>query len=75
MLYICPVCFGDQNEEQFYTVSWARGVDGKPFVAAGGERGIIRVINVNDKMVHKVLLHPLLGLDRHEELKMLYVSH
>ncbi|KAL0743064.1 hypothetical protein Bca4012_084577 [Brassica carinata] len=46
----------EHNEEQFRTVSWARGVDGKPFVAAGGERGIIRVINVNDKMVHKTLV-------------------
>lgn len=48
------ICFGDQMEESFYTISWACGVEGNPFVAAGGVKGIIRVINVKDQMVHKV---------------------
>ena len=55
MLYM-SMCFGDQ-EESFYTASWACDVERNPFVVAGGFNGRIRVINVNDKMVHKVLLH------------------
>lgn len=51
------MCSGDQKEESFYTVSWACGVNGNPFVAAGGVKGIIRVIDVNSEMIHKVLSH------------------
>ncbi|CAN6884885.1 unnamed protein product [Brassica oleracea] len=46
----------EDNEESFYTVSWACGVEGNPFVAAGGVKGIIRVLNVKEKMVHKTLV-------------------
>ncbi|WZZ61298.1 hypothetical protein YC2023_061405 [Brassica napus] len=54
MLYM-SMCFGDQ-EESFYTASWACVVERNPFVVAGGFNGRIRVINVNDKMVHKTLV-------------------
>ncbi|KAF8103929.1 hypothetical protein N665_0182s0036 [Sinapis alba] len=46
----------EDTEESFYTVSWACGVEGNSFVVAGGLKGIIRVINVDDKMVHKTLV-------------------
>ncbi|KAL0707013.1 hypothetical protein Bca4012_073439 [Brassica carinata] len=42
--------------ESFYTASWACDVERNPFVVAGGLNGIIRVINVNDKMVYKTLV-------------------
>ncbi|KAJ0264589.1 WD40 repeat-containing protein [Hirschfeldia incana] len=46
--------FADEDkEESFYTVSWACGVEGNPFVVAGGEKGIIRVIDVNNGKIHK----------------------
>lgn len=48
---------GEQKEESFYTVSWVCGVNGNPYVAAGGVKGIIRVIDVNSETIHKVLLH------------------
>ncbi|VVA98962.1 unnamed protein product [Arabis nemorensis] len=46
----------EDNLESFYTVSWACGVNGKPFVAAGGVKGIIRVIDVDNEMIHKSLV-------------------
>ncbi|CAH8358362.1 unnamed protein product [Eruca vesicaria subsp. sativa] len=42
----------EDKEESFYTVSWACGVKENPLVVAGGEKGIIRVINVKDETVH-----------------------
>ena len=49
------MCSGYQKEEEFNTASWACGVEGNPFVVAGGEKGIIRVIDVNNEKIHKVL--------------------
>jgi len=46
--------YTDEDEESFYTASWACVVERNPFVVAGGFNGRIRVINVNDKMVHKL---------------------
>ncbi|KFK39391.1 fertilization-independent endosperm protein [Arabis alpina] len=46
----------EDKDESFYTVSWACSVNGDPFVAAGGLKGIIRVIDVNNEMIHKSLV-------------------
>jgi polycomb protein EED len=46
----------EDKEESFYTVSWACGVNGNPYVAAGGVKGIIRVIDVNSETIHKSLV-------------------
>ncbi|CAH8359740.1 unnamed protein product [Eruca vesicaria subsp. sativa] len=46
----------EDKDESFYTVSWACGVERNPFVAAGGVKGIIRVIDVTDKLIHKTLV-------------------
>ncbi|CAH8361978.1 unnamed protein product [Eruca vesicaria subsp. sativa] len=46
----------EDKEESFYTVSWACGVKGNPFVVAGGEKGIIRVIDVGNEKIHKSLV-------------------
>ncbi|KAF3605039.1 hypothetical protein DY000_02049626 [Brassica cretica] len=53
--YLNSSCKGRAGlkEESFYTASWACDVERNPFVVAGGLNGIIRVINVNDKMVYK----------------------
>ncbi|CAG7876885.1 unnamed protein product [Brassica rapa] len=48
--------YTDEDEESFYTASWACDVERNPFVVAGGFNGRIRVINVNDKIVHKTLV-------------------
>ncbi|XP_048630329.1 polycomb group protein FERTILIZATION-INDEPENDENT ENDOSPERM-like [Brassica napus] len=49
--------FADEDkEEEFNTASWACGVEGNPFVVAGGEKGIIRVIDVNNEKIHKSLV-------------------
>lgn len=48
------MCYVDQKEESFYTVSWACNVDGIPFLVAGGINGIIRVIDVSNEKLHKV---------------------
>ncbi|KAG2271200.1 hypothetical protein Bca52824_065755 [Brassica carinata] len=48
--------------ESFYTASWACDVERNPFVVAGGLNGIIRVINVNDKMVYKRFEHMSIDL-------------
>ncbi|KAI4322824.1 hypothetical protein L6164_022481 [Bauhinia variegata] len=41
------------KEESFYTVSWASGTDGTPFVVAGGCNGIIRIIDIGTEKIHK----------------------
>jgi hypothetical protein len=48
------MCFVDQKDESFYTVSWACNVDGTPFVVAGGLNGILRVIDAGSEKIHKV---------------------
>lgn len=48
------MCFVDQKDESFYTVSWACNIDGTPFVVAGGINGIIRVIDASNEKIHKV---------------------
>jgi polycomb protein EED len=48
------MCFVDQKDESFYTVSWACNIDGAPFVVAGGINGIMRVINASTEEIHKV---------------------
>ncbi|KAF2555744.1 hypothetical protein F2Q68_00017067 [Brassica cretica] len=50
------MCSGCQKEESFNTASWACGVEGNPFVVSGGEKGIIRVIDVNNQKIHKSLV-------------------
>jgi len=48
------MCFVDQKDESFYTVTWACHVDGTPFVVAGGLNGILRVIDAGSEKIHKV---------------------
>ena len=48
------MCFVDQKDESFYTVTWACHVDGTPFVVAGGLNGILRVIDAGGEKIHKV---------------------
>lgn len=48
------VCFVDQKDESFYTVSWACNVDGTPFLVAGGFNGTIRVIDCGSEKIDKV---------------------
>lgn len=48
------MCFVDQKDESFYTVSWACNVDGTPFIVAGGINGLIRVIDAGSEKIHKV---------------------
>ncbi|NP_001237614.1 FIE [Glycine max] len=43
----------DEDDESFYTVSWACNVDGTPFVVAGGINGVTRVIDVGSEKIHK----------------------
>lgn len=49
------MCFVDQKDESFYTLSWACSIDGSPFLVAGGINGIIRVIDTGSEKIHKVL--------------------
>ena len=48
------MCFVDQKDESFYTVTWACSIDGMPFVVAGGLNGILRVIDAGSEKIHKV---------------------
>jgi hypothetical protein len=48
------MCFVDQKDESFYTVSWACNIDGTPFIVAGGINGLIRVIDAGSEKIHKV---------------------
>lgn len=48
------MCYVDQKDESFYTVSWACNAGGIPFLVAGGINGIIRVIDVSNEKLHKV---------------------
>ncbi|KAF2285832.1 hypothetical protein GH714_008301 [Hevea brasiliensis] len=50
------MCFVDQKDESFYTVSWACNIDGTTFVVAGGINGIIRVIDASNEKIHKVFI-------------------
>ena len=50
------VCFMDQKEESFYTVSWASDVDRTPLLVAGGSNGVIRVIDVANEKINKVFV-------------------
>ena len=65
-LFICQktnmnlMCFVDQKDESFYTVTWACHVDGTPFVVAGGLNGILRVIDAGGEKIHKVSCLPSL---------------
>ncbi|CAI0437094.1 unnamed protein product [Linum tenue] len=47
------ICFVDQKDESFYTVTWACNRDGSPFVVAGGINGIIRVIDAGHEKIDK----------------------
>lgn len=49
------VCYVDQKDESFYTVSWACNIDGTPFLVAGGLNGIIRVIDTGNEKIYKVV--------------------
>lgn len=49
------MCFVDQKDESFYTLSWACSIDGIPFLVAGGINGIIRIIDTGNEKIHKVL--------------------
>lgn len=49
------MCFLNQKDESFYTVTWACSTDGTPLLVAGGINGIIRVIDAGNEKIHKVL--------------------
>lgn len=55
------MCFVDQKDESFYTVSWACNTDGTPFIVAGGINGLIRVIDAGSEKIHKVFYLLSLG--------------
>lgn len=50
------MCYVDQKDESFYTLSWACSIDGIPFLVAGGINGIIRVIDTGNEKIQKVFL-------------------
>ncbi|EOY12575.1 Uncharacterized protein TCM_031090 [Theobroma cacao] len=43
------MCFVDQKDESFCTISWACNIDSALFVVAGGIDGIIRVIDASNE--------------------------
>ncbi|KAI3933620.1 hypothetical protein MKW92_030452 [Papaver armeniacum] len=46
----------EDEEESFYTLSWACNIDGNPLLVAGGLKGIIRVIDAGGEKIHKSLV-------------------
>lgn len=53
--FAVSMCFLNQKDESFYTVTWACSTDGTPLLVAGGINGIIRVIDAGNEKIHKVL--------------------
>ncbi|XP_056841610.1 polycomb group protein FERTILIZATION-INDEPENDENT ENDOSPERM-like [Raphanus sativus] len=50
----------EDTEESFNTVSWALGLlEGNPFVAAGGLKGIIRTLVGHENSVNEIKTHPM----------------
>ncbi|XP_073141592.1 tubulin-folding cofactor E-like isoform X2 [Henckelia pumila] len=43
-----------ENNESFYTASWACTIDGTPFLVAGGLNGIICVIDTGSEKIYKI---------------------
>lgn len=54
-IFVVSMCFLNQKDESFYTVTWACSTDGTPLLVAGGINGIIRVIDAGNEKIHKVL--------------------
>jgi hypothetical protein len=46
--------FVDEPNENYYTCCWAENERGEPLVLAGGQKGLIRVINLATKQVERV---------------------
>lgn len=68
------MCYVDQKDESFYTVSWACNVDGTTFLVAGGINGIIRIIDVSSEKLHKVEIF-ILSILAQEVLLGSFFSH
>ncbi|WVZ00227.1 hypothetical protein V8G54_026296 [Vigna mungo] len=43
----------EDEDEAFYTVSWACSDEGSPFIVAGGSKGIIRVIDAGRESIYR----------------------
>ncbi|PIA46819.1 hypothetical protein AQUCO_01500396v1 [Aquilegia coerulea] len=43
----------DEDDESFYTLTWACNAEGNPLLVAGGLNGIIRVIDTSSEKIHK----------------------